>query len=77
MLKRGVRTTLLVTERFIELARATFESRDLPNGPMILLPRTEDTEYSDRLTMERICDETFRSFLQSAGVGQGREVTSP
>lgn len=72
-----MRATLLVTERFVELARATYESRDLPDGPMILLPRTEDTEYSDRQTMERICDETFRHFLRSAGVGLGREVTSP
>lgn len=63
MLKRGVRATVLVTERFVELARATYESRDLPDGPMILMPRTEDTEYSERATMERITDETFARFV--------------
>lgn len=63
MLKRGVRATVLVTERFVELARATYESRDLPDGPMILMPRTEDTEYSERATMERITDETFTRFV--------------
>lgn len=63
MLKRGVRATVLVTERFVELARATYESRDLPDGPMILMPRTEDTEYSERAMMERITDETFARFV--------------
>jgi len=63
LLKRGVRATVLVTERFVELARATYESRDLPDGPMILMPRTEDTEYSERATMERITDETFARFV--------------
>jgi hypothetical protein len=45
------------------LAQATYESRDLPDGPMILLPRTEDTEYSERAMMERITDETFARFV--------------
>ncbi len=54
---------MLVTERFLELARATYESRELPDGPLILMPRTEDTEYSERATMERITDETFALFV--------------
>ena len=74
MLKRGLRATLLVTERFLELARATYESRDLPDGPMILLPKTEDTEYSDRPTMERIADETFERFLAATVVAHGPQV---
>lgn len=56
---------MLVTERFVELARATYESRELPDGPMIVMPRTEETEYSDRATMERIVDETFARFVTS------------
>ncbi len=67
---------MLVTERFVELARATYESRSLPDGPMILLPRTEETEYSNQQTMERICDETFRLFLGAAGVKPAEKVTS-
>ena len=54
---------VLVTERFLELARATYESRELPDGPLIVMPRTEETEYSDPRTMERICDETFERFV--------------
>ncbi len=71
MLKRGVRATVLVTERFVELAQATYESRDLPDGPMILLPRTEDTEYSERATMERITDETFARFVAAMTAPRG------
>ena len=63
MLKRGVRATVLVTERFLELARATYESRELPDGPLILMPRTEETEYSEQATMARITDETFARFV--------------
>ena len=74
MLKRGLRATLLVTERFLDLARATYESRDLPDGPMILLPKTEDTEYSDRTTMERIADETFERFLAATVTARGPQV---
>ncbi len=54
---------MLVTERFVDLARATYESRDLPDGPMVIMPRTEDTEYSEQATMERITDETFVRFV--------------
>jgi hypothetical protein len=66
-----------VTERFLELARATYESRDLPDGPMILLPKTEDTEYSDRTTMERIADETFERFLAAVVVTPGPRARTP
>ncbi len=54
---------VLVTERFLELARATYESRELPDGPLVVMPRTEETEYSDARTMARICDETFARFV--------------
>jgi hypothetical protein len=65
---------VLVTERFVELARATYESRDLPDGPMIVMPRTEDTEYSDRATMERITDETFRDFIAAMTAPEERRT---
>ena len=58
-----MRATVLVTERFLELAHATYESRQLPDGPLILMPRTEQTEYSERDTMERITDQTFAMFV--------------
>lgn len=65
---------LLVTERFVELAQATFQSRGITDPPMVLMPRTEDTEYSDRKTMERICDETFRRVLDAVLVRPAGEV---
>jgi hypothetical protein len=68
-----VLATLLVTERFTELARSTYESRGVSGGPMVIMARTEETEYSDRTTMERICDAAYRDFVRTtvgeAGVG--------
>lgn len=54
---------MLVTERFLELARATYASRDLSDGPLVLMPRTEETEYSEPERMAAICDETFERFV--------------
>lgn len=53
-----------MTERFVELAQATLESRRIPDAPMVVMPPTEETEYSDRQTMERICDETLTRFVK-------------
>ncbi len=64
---------VLVTERFLELARATYESRSLPDGPLIVMPKTEETEYSDPGTMKRVCDETFRRFIAAAVVPRAGE----
>ena len=64
-----------MTERFVELARATYASRDLPDGPMILMPRTEDTEYSELTTMERITDESFARFVSAMTSPRGAGST--
>lgn len=56
---------VLVTERFVGLAQATLESRRVPGAPMIVMPPTEETEYSAPETMARICDETLGRFLQT------------
>jgi hypothetical protein len=55
----------LVTERFVGLAQATFESRRVPGAPLIRMPPTEETEYSAPETMERICDETLAHFVKT------------
>lgn len=54
-----------MTERFVGLAQATYESRQLPGGPMIVMPPTEETEYSDPATIARISDEAFARFLET------------
>ena len=68
---------MLVTERFLELARAIYESRDLPDGPLVLMPRTEETEYSDRQRMEQICDETFERFVAAMVAPAGAPQATP
>lgn len=54
-----------MTERFVGLAQATFESRRVPGAPLIRMPPTEETEYSAPETMERICDETLARFVKT------------
>ena len=36
---------VLVTERFITLAKASMRGNGVPNAPMVVLPKTELTEY--------------------------------
>lgn len=65
-----------MTERFVGLARATLESRRMPDAPMVLMPPTEETEYSGRGTMERICDATLERFVE-AMVAPPRPAAAP
>jgi len=61
--QRGIPSTVLVTERFVSLARATMEGRSMPNAPMVVLPRTELTEYAKREDVERIVEETVATIV--------------
>lgn len=47
---------VLVTERFVGLARATHERAKMPEAPMVVLPPSEETEYSTPERMARIVD---------------------
>jgi len=38
-------SVVLVTERFITLAKASMRGNGVPNAPMVVLPKTELTEY--------------------------------
>ncbi len=46
------------------LAEATLESRKVPGAPMVVLPPTEETEYSERGRMAQICDQTLDRFVK-------------
>ncbi len=47
MIKDGIPSVVLVTERFITLAKASMRGNGVPDAPMVVLPRTELTEYVD------------------------------
>ncbi len=63
---------LIATERFRELAAATRRSRNMPDAPCVVLPPTEDTEYGDQETMERVADQALRAVLEIVAPGARR-----
>ncbi len=54
---------VVVTERFVSLAKSTSMTRGVPTAPMVILPRSEDVEYSGPEAMERAAQTTLRGFL--------------
>jgi len=55
---------VLVTERFVTLARATHERSKMPDAPMVVLPPSEETEYSDPERMAAIVDQALAGFVR-------------
>jgi len=60
---------VIATERFRELAEATRRSRNMPDAPCVVLPPTEETEYGDQETMERVADQALRAVLAIVAPG--------
>ncbi|MSQ55480.1 MAG: hypothetical protein EXR31_08945 [Betaproteobacteria bacterium] len=54
---------VVVTERFVSLAKSTGRTQGIPEAPMIILPRSEDVEYSGPAAMETAAETTLRGFL--------------
>ncbi len=51
-----------MTERFVGLAQATHERARMPEAPMVVLPPSEETEYSPPERMAAIVDEALVRF---------------
>ncbi len=45
LIKSGIPSVVLVTERFTTLAKASMRGNGVPDAPMVVLPKTELTEY--------------------------------
>ena len=54
LMRRGVYSVLLVTERYKKLAEVIRRGRGLSEAPFVVLPITEETEYGNELTMDEI-----------------------
>ena len=54
---------VVVTERFVSLAKSTCMTQGVPTAPMVLLPRGEAVEYSGPEAMEQAAETTLRGFL--------------
>ena len=47
----------MVTERFTTLAKASMRGNGVPNAPMVVLPKTELTEYVDPYVVRSVAKE--------------------
>lgn len=54
---------VVVTERFVSLAKSTSMTQGVPTAPMVILPRSEAVEYSGPEAMERAAETTLLGFL--------------
>ena len=50
---------VLVTERFTTLAKASARGNGVPGAPMVVLPKTELTEYVEPETVRSVAQEAI------------------
>ena len=58
---------VLVTERFTTLAKASMRGNGVPDAPMVVLPKTELTEYVEPETVRSIAKESIESIIAQLG----------
>ena len=58
---------MLVTQRFTTLAKASMRGNGVPDAPMVVLPKTELTEYVDPETVRSIAKEAIESIIAQLG----------
>ena len=54
---------VLVTERFVPLARASMKGNGVPDAPMVVLPKTELTEYVAPEAVRVVARETVAQII--------------
>ena len=62
---------MLVTERFTTLAKASMRGNGVPDAPMVVLPKTELTEYVDPETVRSLAREAIEAIIAQLGTAQG------
>jgi hypothetical protein len=63
-MRRGVRSVLLVTERFLGLAETVRRTRGMVDAPYVVLPVTEATEYGDPVKVDALLDQAVSEVIQ-------------
>ena len=69
MVKDGIPSVVLVTERFTTLAKASMRGNGVPDAPMVVLPRTELIEYVEPEVVRSLAREAVEGILDQLGVG--------
>ena len=62
---------VLVTERFVPLAKASMRGNGVPDAPMVVLPKTELTEYVDPDTVRSLARDAIESIIAQLGTATG------
>ena len=56
-------SVVLVTERFTTLAKASMRGNGVPDAPMVVLPKTELTEYVEVDVLRSVAEEAVSSII--------------
>ena len=70
-MKEGTPSVVLVTERFVTLAKASMRGNGVPDAPMVVLPKTELTEYVQPETVRSIAAEAIQGIVQQLAAANG------
>ena len=54
---------VLVTERFTTLAKASMRGNGVPDAPMVVLPKTELTEYVEPEAVRSVAREAVEAII--------------
>ena len=58
---------VLVTERFVGLAKASMRGNGVPDAPMVVLPKTELTEYVDPREVRLLAQGAIEEIIEQLG----------
>ena len=56
-------SVVLVTERFTTLAKASMKGNGVPDAPMVVLPKTELTEYVEPDVVKGVAEEAVSQMI--------------
>ena len=57
-------SVVLVTERFTVLAKASMKGNGVPDAPMVVLPKTELTEYVEPDVVKGVAEEAVSLIVE-------------
>ena len=62
---------VLVTERFAPLAKVSMRGNGVPDAPMVVLPKTELTEYVEPEAVRSLAREAIEAIIAQLGTASG------
>ena len=60
---------VLVTQRFVTLAKASMKGNGVPDAPLVVLPKTELTEYVEPEVVRAVAREAIEGIVAQLGAG--------